>query len=130
MADELTLTTKFSFIKGAISIVKDISDLALDVAGDEFVHRSQKVGTTEENLDIGDLSSAVPGTIVIWNTDPTNFVSLYRAAGEGAFIRLEAVEAGNAVGHPSMFRLAPGVTIPRVKADTADCKIEFIIGEK
>jgi hypothetical protein len=74
----------------------------------------QVVGTTEEALDFGDVSTL--GWLYLENLDDTNFVEYGPdSTGMVAFGKLEA-------GECAILRLKPGITV-KAKADTAECKV-------
>lgn len=74
------------------------------------------VGTTEENLDPGDIGTE--GILIIQNLDDTNYVR-YGVDDSGTMKGLGRLKAGEC--HD--FRLDPGVTL-RWVANTADVKVK------
>lgn len=118
MASELKLSFALSFSKGGVVIRRSYSDV-IDVAGNVGVQSTQTIGTSEEVLAIPTDLAAV-GYVFIHNLDSTNYVQIGPASGRTDF-RLLAGEA-------NMFRLDTGTTI-YVKANTAECDVEFILIE-
>ncbi|KKK93396.1 hypothetical protein LCGC14_2693330, partial [marine sediment metagenome] len=90
MADEATVTTSLNFAKGSVDLT--LSDVAstFDVTGTRYVRGVQEVGTSEEALDMGDLTD--PGWCYMRNLDTSNYVEVYAATAETAFIRINAGE--------------------------------------
>ena len=94
------------------------SGIRVDVAGDKVTRVIQEIGTDEEALDIGDITT--PGYILIKNMDDTNFVEIRPGSGTADLIKLEA-------GEIALFRLA--LAGPYAIADTAACDIEMLLIE-
>lgn len=82
---------------------------------EDFLRATQRVGTAEEALNLGDLASA--DFIIMSNKDATNFVLVYNISGGTPFAKLRP---GGAMVLP-MFG-----TGLYVKADTAECLIEYL----
>lgn len=82
---------------------------------ENFFRGTQRVGTAEEALLLGDLDSA--DFIIMENKDATNFVLVYNISGGTPFAKLRA---GDTLVLP-MFG-----TGLYVKADTAECRIEYL----
>lgn len=118
MADELTVSAKLNFTKGGVSVALGKTGLQVDVAGDEFTHLIQTIGTTEESLNLGDVSS--PGFCILVNLDSTNFVELRPGSAKDDMIKLKP-------GEVAMFRLA--TSTPYAIADTGACRVQFIVFE-
>lgn len=77
------------------------------------------VGTSEEDLAIGDLATL--GYAMFRNLDTTNYVQIGMsdAGTMKTFARLKP-------GEPAAIRLEPGITV-RAKANTASCKVQVKI---
>ena len=81
------------------------------------------VGTSEEDLTIGDV--ATPGRVVLFNLDPTNYVTYGPKNGSAAMEAFGRIPPGEYAD----FRLAPsGVTI-RWQANSAPVKIQVKVLE-
>lgn len=84
------------------------------VANSLYHQTEQVVGTSEENLDVGDVTT--PGLIYLRNTDGTNFISYGTVTTDLGFVLLP--------GEQNLVRLKSGETLI-VQADTAECKLEI-----
>lgn len=111
-----TITNELSYPPDAISGVDAV--LARDFAGTKRSEIIQNVGTSEEALKLGDVTS--PGYCLMKNLDDTNFVSVRPASGAADLIKLEA-------GDVALFRLQ--ATAPFVIADTAACDVQVMLLE-
>jgi hypothetical protein len=118
MANEITISASLAFSKGGIGSSLSDSALQFDVSGTDYFQGTQGVGTSEEALDIGHITT--PGYCYMKNTDSTNFVSVIRATSEGNCIKLKA-------GEIALFRFE--ATAPFVKADTSDVQIDYLLIE-
>ena len=117
MANELRLTSVMRFVKGDTDISLGEA-VFVDVTGSRYTRQIQNVGTTEEALDLVDITS--PGYILVVNRDRTNFVSLRRATGEGNLIKIRP-------GKFALFELE--ATAPFAIANTAACNVEILLIE-
>lgn len=92
MADEITLTTSLSFVKGNYTAtLAGATALAITMAGTKFVHNVQTIGNTEEAIDLGDLTAG--GYFIAVNRDTAITINIRRATGEGNFAELRAGES-------------------------------------
>lgn len=121
MADELTVAATLTVTKSPSPTVSLSSgSISVTVSGSRHIHNIQNVGTSEEALQIGDLSGVLGWCLMI-NRDATNYVKVRSGTGATDLIRLEA-------GEPALFRLDPALA-PYVIADTAACDLEYVIVE-
>lgn len=118
MADELTISAFMRFVKGAKDVQLSRQSQQFDVTGTAFIRGTQIVGTSEEALTKGEVST--PGCILIINLDPTNFVSIRAATGTANCIKIKP-------GEFALFRFA--ATAPFIIADTASCEVEYFLIE-
>ncbi|KKL17323.1 hypothetical protein LCGC14_2486730 [marine sediment metagenome] len=116
MANEATVTTSLQFAKGSVNLTLSDAASTFDVTGTRYIRGVQEVGTSEEALDMGDLTD--PGWCYMRNLDTSNFVEVYAATAETAFMKLKA-------GEHCCFRLV--ATAPFVKADTGSIDLEYMI---
>lgn len=121
MADELTLTALFKYVKGN-NTVQPTGKLAVSVTvtGTNAISHVQNIGTSQEAIVLGDVTPG--GYCYIENLDATNYVSLRQATGAGNFIRLKASEH-------AFFRMDAAATAPFAIADTAACDVLFVLLE-
>jgi len=118
MADEATIFASVRFVKGSTVVELGADNLQVDVSGNQFAWQRQSVGTSEEAIDIGEVSTG--GYFCAINRDPTNFVSIRQATGGTDFIRLNA-------GEVCCFRIHASSVAPFWIADTAVCQVEFLL---
>lgn len=115
MANEITVTLRMGCINGNFNPgTISASSLQYDQAAAGAASGIQAIGTSEETLSTGDLTTY--GWLYIRNLDATNYVQLGFSTGVYG-IRLEA-------GEPAMFRTEPAATV-YLKADTAACNVQF-----
>ena len=119
MADEITLDCSLLYEKNGVRITPPLGQLSIDVAGNELVHQVQLIGITEEAIYMGS-DVGTPGIAVFKNLDPTNFISIRRATGEGNFLKILP-------GEHAVLRLVAAA--PFAIADTAACRMEYWIFE-
>jgi hypothetical protein len=113
MANELTISQALSYSKSNDSKSLSFSD-NVNVAGSVRHGGVQTIGTTEEALIIGDVSSV--GWVTIKNLDNTNFVQIAALPSEHFTIKLKAGEA-------CAFRAAGNAIY--AKADTSPVKVAY-----
>jgi hypothetical protein len=119
MARELTVNAGLQYEdseESETSLV--IEDLVVNVSTKKFAHVKQNIGTSEEALDLGEITSL--GYAIFVNRDSTNFVTLKTGTGGTVIIKLLA-------GEVALFRFGSGVTAPFAIADTAACQLEYVI---
>lgn len=116
MANEATVTVSLQFAKGSVDLTLSDAAKTFDVTGTRYQRAVQSVGTSEEALDMGDITD--PGWAYFRNLDASNFVEIRAATGDTACIRINA-------GESCCFRLV--ATAPFVMADTAAIDLEYMI---
>ena len=96
------------------------SDITL--AGTGFKAGLQSVGTSEENLDYGDVSAANAGWLYMRNIDTTNYVDWGMSDGGTmkAVARLKPGEPWQCI------RIQPSAQV-RLQANTAACLVEYYL---
>lgn len=114
MANELAVSGNIRYQKAGVDEVLTFSQ-AVDVAGSALSRQVLFIGTTEEAVLMGDVTS--PGYVVAHNLDTTNYVQIGAETAEYC-IRLKA-------GQRAIFPLE-GTTI-FAKANTAQCSVLFLI---
>lgn len=120
MANELTvnLTVQYEDAEGSSEAIQS-ADVTYTVGTKRFVKLKQAVGTSEEALILGDVSSL--GFVAIKNLDATNFVNVKVEAGGTVIAKLRPG------GPPLFLPVGSGITAPFVQADTSACQIETLI---
>lgn len=116
MANEVTVSTSLQFAKGNVDLTLSDAAKTFDVTGTRYVRAVQAIGTSEEALDLGDLTD--PGWAYFRNLDSSNYVELFAATGNTAFVKLKA-------GESCCFRMV--ATAPFAKADTSSVDLEYMI---
>jgi hypothetical protein len=117
MANELTMTVSVAFAKGNVaSIARQAVGKTITVAGTKYQASVQTIGTTQEAIVMGDVTS--PGYIWVKNLDATNYVTIRPATGGTDTIKLKA-------GEIALFRLVGAA--PFAIANTAAVAIEYIV---
>lgn len=114
MANELQFTIQVNYRNG-IDSDNTAEPFYMNVSATERIEGAPTIGTTEESLALGDVSSV--GLVIIKNMDPTNYVTV-----------------GNVTGQRPI-RIPPLTTFPLylpgsavfVAANTAPCKIVYKI---
>lgn len=121
MADEIKLTIKTKVTNGEYKLDWNIGTLSLDQSAQGAASGIQSVGTSAEDLAIGDVSTE--GILIMLNLDSTNFIEVGKTVS-AAFEEVAKLGPGD----PLVMRVADGVTI-RVQADTAACKVQYLLLE-
>lgn len=118
MADVTSTKTLFALKNGATVNVS--TSKAYTMAGEDMVQETQLIGTTWEQITMGEISG-VPAEMQILNMDATNFVQLAYANDNSQVF--EKILAGHAYqGHPVSATIY-------AKADTASVRIQKVIVE-
>ena len=117
MANEISTSTNFSFQKNSNPPVNWTASKSITVAGSYFVSGIQNVGTGDETVALGDVGTV--GHVLLKNLDGTNFI-LAGSDGSVYPIKLKAGE--------EMKTRWNGAAV-HLKADTAACKVSYLIVE-
>lgn len=118
MAGEFSAAVHVSFSSGDVSYSRSFNLSALATTGDKYVANVQNIGTSEEALALGGVTT--PGWTIFQNLDDTNFVEIRAGSSEADVIKLKA-------GEVALARLATAT--PYAIADTAAVDLEYIIFE-
>lgn len=116
MADEAIVTVSLQFKKGNVDLTLSDAAKKFDVTGTRYMRTVQNVGTSEEALDMGDITD--PGWAYFRNLDSSNYVEIAQATGANAFLRINA-------GESCCFRLI--ATAPFVTANSSAVDLEYMI---
>jgi hypothetical protein len=117
MANELSYSISATETKNGVTFSKSFTSLLASVSGDSPISNLQTIGTSDETLDIGDISTV--GFIFAKNLDSTNYVQIGYTSGT-YFGRLKP---GEACG----IRLDASVTAVHAKANTGAIKLEYLL---
>lgn len=121
MANEITVNVSLTASNGFHSLARAVTGLYADQATKGMIHNIQTIGTSAETLAMGDIGTA--GWCLFRNLDATNFITLGPDTGGAA----QATLIKLLPGEPSIMRL--GTSVIYATADTAECKLEYIILE-
>lgn len=119
MADEITVQLSLAYSSGEASIDFNLGVLKGDQSSFGGLKATQNVGTSEETLNVGDVTNE--GVVLMWNLDDTNFVEVGVATGV-YFGELQPQKL------PMLIPLKSGQTV-YLKADTAACEIQYVLLE-
>jgi hypothetical protein len=114
MAEELTINGNLRYLKGGVDELFNFAQVT-DVSGDALSRQLLFIGTAEEEVPMGDVTS--PGYVVSFNLDDTNYVQIGAASDE------YCIKLGP--GERAFFPLN-GTTL-FAKANTAECQVLFLI---
>lgn len=117
MANEYTVNINLNFAKGNVRESVAPGALTFTVSGTKIVRAVQSIGTTDEALGQGEITS--PGFIYIRNNDTTNYVEV-GVDGTNYVAKLKP-------GEIAFFRV-DGAAI-HAKANTAACSVEYFLTE-
>jgi hypothetical protein len=119
MANELTISASLEYSDDVdVEASASITELLRTLTTKKVLKTKQSVGTSEEALIIGDISTRAWCMLI--NRDPTNFINVKVATGGAIFAKLLA-------GEFCLLRLGSGAQSPFVIADTASCELEIVI---
>jgi len=120
MSAELTLSLQLKYRKGATDLPPfGVSGLPIDVSGSRYVQNIQQIGTSEEAIGMGEITT--PGYFICVNRDPTNTIHLRRATGQANAIVLGP-------GQWACFRMESAAAWCAI-AITAACYLEYLVFE-
>lgn len=120
MANEISITLAVKVLKGSYAETFNYTGFVSQAAAGA-ASGVQTVGTSEENLDSGDVANN--GLLILRNLDSTNFVD-YGMSDAGTMKAVGRIKAGEC----AMLRVKPAVTV-RLKADTASCSVQYLFLE-
>lgn len=117
MANEVTLAFRLDYTSSNKRIQIEIPSANVTVSGSRFTHTVQSVGTSEEALELGDISTG--GLCFLRNHDTSNYVEVRSGTGATDFIRLNA-------GEFAFFRMSGDASAPYGIANTAAVNLEIL----
>lgn len=126
MSNEITLNASIEYSDSE----KTEESLALDnivksVATKRITRLKQNVGTSEEAVNLGDVSA--PGYALFVNRDPTNYIDLKVATSGAIFARLDPDTNSDGKGGFALLKLGSGAQVPYAIANTAACQMDIFI---
>lgn len=120
MANELTMNHYLAFVKGNRKVNLGENGVNVSVNGTDFVHRTQAIGSTEETLNYGEITT--PGYSIFRNNDATDTVNLRPNTGDA---NMCALPPGAYAGP---FKLAVSTAYGISSANTPE--LEYVIIEE
>lgn len=119
MSDEVELNASLRYddSEGTETFLELVEGL-FDVTTKKVTRLKQNVGTTEEALLLGDVSSL--GWVLVINRDATNYVNVKTGTSGTIFAKIPP-------GAPLLLHFGSGVTAPYVIADTAACDLDILL---
>lgn len=123
MANEIRVSLQLTAQKGNDVVKFQPGQVSVDQNGSGSTEPELSIGTAEEDVVFTDI--AVPGYLCMRNLDDTNFVE-WGPKDAGAMILMGVLKPGEV----AVFRVASS-TPPtlRMKADTAACRVQFVMLE-
>lgn len=116
MADEIKVTLGVTYVNGNLKDTIQSETISIDQTTRGFHGSVVSVGTSEEDLTLGDIATTTANLLYMKNLDATNFVKYGpKDTTMTEFGRLLA-------GESTWLRLGASVTL-RWVADTAACKV-------
>lgn len=120
MASEITITANLEVDTGLIQDSLGKSGIRFDQTTGKFQKHVQSIGTSEEAIDLGEVSSL--GYIIAINLDNTNYVEIRLGTGaSNDCIKLPAK------GGVALFHAGSDMSAPYAIANTAACLVAFLI---
>lgn len=128
-ANEVTVNASIEYDDGVEDESDSVIDMVLTSAGKRYTKHVQTIGTSEEALDLGDITSV--GAIIIQNMDETNYVEIKDGTGGTIIAYLKPDTTGDKKGGVMMMsRAGSGFQAPWAIANTAACKIRIFLVEQ
>lgn len=118
MANELSIILRGTLANGNLNSQFNPGTVQVTQAAQGLHAPTVSVGTSEEDLDIGDLGASTVGYLFMRNLDTTNYVQWGPKSG-GAMVAVGRLKAGEV----ACLRVEPSVTI-RWVANTATCLVQ------
>lgn len=120
MSNEFTISASVGYDDSeGTEFAVAVADVLRSITSKLFVRHKQSIGTSEEALNIGDLSSL--GWAFFVNRDEVNYVEIRSATGaDNDIIRIDPL-------CPALFRFGSDVTAPFAIANTAAVQLEYTI---
>jgi hypothetical protein len=123
MASTITSTDTYQFADGTgqTYILPSVS-ATVTTTNDQKQVTTQVIGFAAHEAITINSDIASPGAVRLYNSDPTNFITIGRDSS-GTFVPMAELPPN---GFPMKFRLPAGVTL-YAKADTAACNLEVCV---
>lgn len=126
MANEITASLSLAYEDSEnTSQSLSLEDVIKSVATKRITRTKQNVGTSEEAINLGDVSA--PGYAVFVNRDVTNYIELKVASSGAIFARLDPDTNGDGTGGFAFLKLGSGAQVPYAIANTDPCQMDVFI---
>lgn len=126
MANTLTLSGSISEALGNIKDSLPFSISSISLTGGLVTSGIQKIGTSAEDLNYGDIPAASVGLLFLWNQDPTNIVYF----GKDSTGTLYAPGVLDPAGVPfALFQVKASEQV-MLQAVTAECQVFYRLWNK
>lgn len=128
MADELNIRAALSFSKNSRVLASPLFNIDVDVTGNDLIHRTQVIGSSEEILTIGEIGTI--GFILFYHTGidssgtaQTDTISILRTTGATAHCVMQP-------GDVALYRVG-SATVPYALASSTNSPVlEYWIVEQ
>ena len=119
MAAEITISASLDVDDGVINEALSKVGLRFDWSGTKFTKHIQSIGTSEEAIDLGEITTL--GWFLAVNLDNTNYVELRTGTGaSNDFAKLVAK------GGLCLLHWGSDISAPFAIANTAACRVAFL----
>lgn len=126
MANEVASSFEIDYDDGLQATSLSVASRQLTSAGKRVTRLIQNVGTTEEAVQLGEITA--PGAFALVNLDPTNYIDVKVGTGGAIFARLKPdVNGDGKGGWVAGDALGSGAQAPYVIANTASCRMAVLI---
>ena len=126
MSQELTvgLTAVYEDDADIYGNVRGLDEVIISLATAKLVHTKQSVGTSEEAVTLGDISSR--GFMILVNRDTSNYIEV--KTGTGGTIYAKLFPSGSTAGiNFCVVHCGSGAQSPYVIANNASCEMEVFL---
>lgn len=129
MANEITISGSIEYDDGKVVRSFSISEVVKSITGGNkrFTETIQEVGTSEEEIDLGDVSA--PGYALFQNLDDTNYIDIQVGTAGDIFARLDPDTNDDGKGGFALLKLGSDAQFPYAIAHTAACRMKVFVIE-
>jgi hypothetical protein len=126
MSLEVTFNGSIEYDDDLVIDQTSVANRQLTSAGKRMTHLVQNVGTSEEAIQLGEVTA--PGAYFFKNLDPTNYIEIKSGTGGTVIAKLMPDTNGDGKGGFCMGdRLGSGAQAPYAIANAAACRMEVFI---
>jgi hypothetical protein len=120
--DDITISMSWTYDVGGRKRSLPSTTTKFSVGTNNVIENIQNIGTSEEALTMGEVTN--PGFAYFKNLDTTNFIEIGQYDVNTNFVAFVKIETNAACV------LWLGTTAPYAKADTAACKLDYVIADR